>query len=219
MTFQSNPFWGSSEIGTIRCPTPPELDLFTKPPNWDCLSNFKEVINPESSLALLQGPLPCHHEPRDEWLAEFQGLQKVHDRAPTMSASTTLPHQNLEAVMASSSDNSHTTGDSNPSQPGKRKSPPAEGYPPDKLLKTGSAACLPHHGPDCDTPTPRGCQCVADGQNPDGSDAIIYAPTLLPCIRTASDIETTMRELRELELAFQTDTKLRKSQIAASRPG
>ncbi|KAI1168424.1 hypothetical protein F5B18DRAFT_646949 [Nemania serpens] len=221
MTSNSNPFWGSSEIGMVCSHTSQDLDSHIKPLNWDCFFDFKESIDPKSSLELLQGPIPCHYEPQDEWLVEFEGLQKVHDRAPTMGTPTPPPYQKQDTV-TTSSDNSYGIRDASRSwqgKQGKRKSPPTLCHPPIKFSKTDRSACLDEDGPDCPTPTPTGCQCVAEGRSADGSDAIIYAPTLVPHIRTASDIEKIMRELKELELLFQADIKLRKFQVEASRPG
>lgn len=176
------------------------------------LLTAKSQIDPKSSLELLQGPVPCYYEPRDEWLVEFKGLQQVHDRAPTMGTSTTPPYQNQDTA-TTGSENSH-------SQQGKRKSHPVLCHPPVKFSKTDGSACPGHDdGPGCTTPRPTGCQRIADRRTSDGSDTIIYAPTLLPHIRTACDIQKTMKGLKELEQIFEADIKRRKIQVEASRTG
>lgn len=135
-----------------------------------------------------------------------------------MGASTSPPCQNQDTVTASS-ENPHTTLDTSHSQQDKRKSPPALSHPPVKFAKTDRSACLHSDGPNSATPAPTGCECLAGGQGPESSEAIIYAPTLLPRVRTAGDIEKTMKDLKELEEMFQADIKRRKIQVEASRPG
>ncbi|KAI0447550.1 hypothetical protein F4803DRAFT_498563 [Xylaria telfairii] len=214
MTFNTNPFWGSSDSDTFYCHTPTTtLGLLNTPPDWDGFFDFKESIDPKSSLELLQGPLPCTYEPHDEWLIEFKRLQDVYNRAPAMSVrTTTTPLHHEQSVCAA---NNIT-----PYQPEIRHSYPSQPqcHARDKFSKNDGPACVRdkiRHA----TPTPVNYSCSTNGRSP---GLYNWSPTPAYDNQQAfgsHDVQRAIKRLREIEQNLQADTKRRMCQIEQSRPG
>ncbi|KAI1740771.1 hypothetical protein F4680DRAFT_417793 [Xylaria scruposa] len=212
MTFNSNAFWGSSDFDTFQCQTPPISDLFNNPPNWDNLFDFTETIDPKSSLDLLQAPLPCAHEPPDEWLAEFKRLQDVHNRAQAVGVPTISPplyHEQNTSIASNVNFYQPEIGQFPSSQP--------QPYSPKLPRKNGQACVRDNAG--YATPSPLRRSCSTDGRSPGLYD---WKPT--PAYNNQKtlgnhDVQSAMRGLKEIEQNLKADTKRRMSQIEQSRPG
>ncbi|KAI0549285.1 hypothetical protein F4679DRAFT_547421 [Xylaria curta] len=209
MNLNVNVFWGSSDSDTFRCQTPPTLGLLPDSPSWDGLFDFTEIIDPKSSLALLQGPLPNTYEPPDEWLIEFKRLQDVHHRAQAVGVSTTSePLYHKKSALRTSNISSHQPEMNDLYHPQPRQSQ-------DKFARIDGQACV-RDEPGCAAPSPTKRSCSTTGGlyhwNP--TPAYDNQQTL-----GDHDVRRAMEGLREIEQNLQADTKRRMSQIQQSRPG
>ncbi|KAI0866580.1 hypothetical protein F4860DRAFT_457815 [Xylaria cubensis] len=233
MTVNINVFWGSSDSDTYRSQTPPTRGLLQNSPKWDSLFDFSESIDPQSSLALLQGPLPpCTYEPNDDWLVEFRRLQDVHNRAQAVGAPTTLYH--------TSSCQPSDVSD-RPSQPQRRsqdKFPKIDGRGVEgSRCRTYQPTHQPtptHAAVECDVHFPQYLDeqaCVRDepgcaatpsltrGYSSPSRSPQLYDWNLTPTPLGDNDVQKAMKGLKEFERNLQADTKRRISQVEQSRPG
>ncbi|KAI1177925.1 hypothetical protein F4777DRAFT_539770 [Nemania sp. FL0916] len=229
MAFDSNPFWGSCDIDIIRCHTPQALALLNNPPCWDGFVDFKESVDPKSSLELLQRPVPCSYEPKDEWLAEFRRLQEVHDRASNMSSPTiSVPlGRSPRASTTSNSGNTDTTANTNSHRSEKRGPPSFLEHSPAKSPKVAEPARVQGSEIDRPTPTSAGQPSTTDG-GISGYPTAIYPSmyhhfAVIPAdnnqpARHDRDVEKAVGALREMEQSFQAETRRRMTQVEQSRP-
>ncbi|KAI0469616.1 hypothetical protein F4859DRAFT_487227 [Xylaria cf. heliscus] len=213
MASDTNAFWGSSGSDAIRCHTPPTLGLLNNNPHgWDGFLDFKESIDPKTSLKLLQEPLPCTYEPHDDWLVEFKRLQDVHNRAAVVGVPTILvPPRHQQNVFAGSNASS--------CQPEMRPSyfSQPQCRPHDGFSRNGGSACVDKT--NCTTSTLTTCSCPANVPCPG-----LYDWNPIPVhdsqrARIYYELQRAMKELREFEHNLQADTKLRISQVEQSHPG
>ncbi|KAI8945711.1 hypothetical protein F4801DRAFT_567380 [Xylaria longipes] len=199
MAANTNAFWGSLDSDALYCQMPQTLGLLDNPLDWDGFFDFKESIDPKSSLELLQEPLPCTYEPHDEWLVEFKRLQDVHDRARAVSVPTIpAPFQEQNEIRQSY-----------PSQP--------EYHSRDKFSKNSRPARI-RDETGCTTPTPTRYSRSTEGRSPalydwNPTPAYDYQQTL-----GDHDVQSAMKGLREIEQNLKAETKRRMSQIEQSRP-
>ncbi|TGJ79490.1 hypothetical protein E0Z10_g9270 [Xylaria hypoxylon] len=220
----TNPFWGSLGIDTLHCHAPSSQSLLNDYPEWDGFLDLKESIDTKSVLELLEGPMPCSSESRDEWLVEFERLQDVHSRAPAagVPATPTSSHYNQHAFL-----DANTNGvNISPRQLGMRNYSPSLCEPGDAFSNNAEAACV-QDKTDCPTPTGTRCSDAADDQHPGSRDTVTYTTVLHGWNRTTvcenqrafdfnNNMEKTMLGLRDMEQNLQADTKLRMSQVKQS---
>ncbi|KAI0097371.1 hypothetical protein GGR51DRAFT_470400 [Nemania sp. FL0031] len=229
MAFDANAFWGSSDLDALRGQTPSTFSLVNNPPNWDGVFDFKETVDPKSSLDLLQGPLPCSYEPQDEWLVDFERLEEVHSRVPAMGGPTisSPPHYNPYVFTGGTNTNNATSNGIY--QPEEMRPPPSLHYYHDTFSSPQKRAFVPDDDANLTAPIPTKYPREVNSQSPIRPDATVYAPMLYDWNPTpaygnqqapvAHDVEKTRRELREMEQHFQAETKRRMNQVKQSRPG
>ncbi|KAI1124420.1 hypothetical protein F5Y10DRAFT_249430, partial [Nemania abortiva] len=230
MAFDANAFWGSSDIDALRGNTPATFSLLNNPPNWDGFFDFKESVDPKGSLDLLQEPLPCSYEPHDEWLAEFERLEDVHNRAPAIGGpaiSAPTPPSNPYVFTAGT--NANNASNISPYPPGEMRPPPPLCHYHDTFSKPEKRAFVHDNETNLSAPSPTKYLREANSRSPSRPDAMIYTPMLYdwdpipsynkPKAPGVRDVERTIRELREMEQSFQAETRRRMTQVKQSRPG